>query len=74
VDGNRENGVVLVDGDGNSEVLGDREIMRGRQQGTVLEPLDGRSALTRLPHVLAFEHGVLQISSGMTHQSPPQKR
>ena len=67
---------VIVDGIvvGNSEVLVDREIMRGRQQGTLLEPLDGRSALARLPLVLAFGHGVLQISSGMTHQSPPQKR
>ena len=68
--------VVTADGlgVGNSEVIVDREIMRGRQQGTILEPLDGRSALARPPLVLAFEHGVLQISSGMTHQSPPQKR
>ena len=55
-------------------ILVDRESMRGRQQGTLLEPLDGRSALARPPLVLAFEHGVLQISSGMTHQSAPQKR
>ena len=37
---------VTVDGIavGNSDVLVDREVMRGRQQSTLLEPLDGRSA------------------------------